>query len=151
MKLAAPVVLLLALVSQAPLAGAGSIVVTRSAHDVNETTNRLEAALRAKGVTVFARIDHAANAKRVNIALPPVQLLIFGNPRLGSPLLASNPMVGLDLPMKALVWEDADGKVWLGYTAAATIAERYRIEDRAAIIDTMTGALKNFAAAATRP
>lgn len=151
MKLTATMILLLALVSQAPLAGAGSIVVTRSAHDVNETINRLEAALRAKGVTIFARIDHAANARGVDVALRPVQLLIFGNPKLGSPLLASNPMVGLDLPMKALAWEDADGKVWLGYTAAATIAERYRIEDRAAVIDKMTGALRNFAAAATRP
>ncbi len=151
MKLTASMILLLALVSQAPLAGAGSIVITRSAYDVNETINRLEAALQAKGVTVFARIDHAANARRVNVALRPVQLLIFGNPKLGSPLLESNPMVGLDLPMKALAWEDADGKVWLGYTAAATIAERYRIEDRAAVIDKMTGALKNFAAAATRP
>jgi uncharacterized protein (DUF302 family) len=126
-------------------------VVTRSAHDVNETINRLEAALRAKGVTIFARIDHAGNAQRVNIALRPVQLLIFGNPKLGSPLLASNPMVGLDLPMKALAWEDAGGKVWLAYTAATTIVERYRIEDRVAIINKMTGALKNFAAAATRP
>ena len=151
MKLAIWVVLLLALVSQVPLADAGSIVVTRSAHDVGETMNRLEAALRAKGVTIFARIDHAANAERVDIALRPVQLLIFGNPKLGSPLLASNPMVGLDLPMKALAWEDADGKVWLGYTAPATIAGRYRIEDRAAIINKMTGALKNFSAAATRP
>ena len=151
MKLTALSVLLLALVLHMPSAGAGSIVVTRSAHDVNETINRLEAALRAKGVTIFARIDHADNAQRVDITLRPVQLLIFGNPKLGSPLLASNPMVGLDLPMKALAWEDADGKVWLGYTAAATIAERYRIEDRAAIINKMTGALKNFAAAATRP
>lgn len=151
MKLTASIVLLLALVLQTPLAGAGSIVVTRSAHDVNETINRLEAALRAKGVTVFARIDHAGNAQRVGVALRPVQLLIFGNPKLGSPLLESNPMVGLDLPMKALAWEDAGGKVWLGYTAAATIAERYRIEDRAAVIDKMTGALKNFTAAATRP
>lgn len=151
MKLSALSVLLLALVLHMPLAGAGSIVITRSAHDVNETINRLEAALRAKGVTIFARIDHAGNAQRVDITLRPVQLLIFGNPKLGSPLLASNPMIGLDLPMKALAWEDADGKVWLGYTAAATIAERYRIEDRAAIINKMTGALKNFAAAATRP
>lgn len=151
MKLTVGIIVFLALVLQAPLAGAGSIAVMRSAHDVNETINRLEAALRAKGVTIFARIDHAANAQAVNVSLRPVQLLIFGNPKLGSPLLASNPMVGLDLPMKALAWEDADGKVWLGYTAAATIAERYRIEDRAAVIDKMTGALKNFAAAATRP
>ena len=151
MKLTALSVLLLALTVHTPLAGAGSIVVTRSAHDVGATIDRLEAALRAKGVTIFARIDHAGNAARANIALQPVQLLIFGNPKLGSPLLASNPMVGLDLPMKALAWEDTDGKVWLAYTAAATIAERYRIEDRAAIIDKMTGALNNFAAAATRP
>jgi uncharacterized protein (DUF302 family) len=151
MKLTAGIIVLLTLVLQAPLAGAGSIVVMRSANDVNETINRLETVLRAKGVTIFARIDHAANARGVNVSLRPVQLLIFGNPKLGSPLLASNPMVGLDLPMKALAWEDADGKVWLGYTAPATIAERYRIEDRAAVIDKMTGALKNFAAAATRP
>lgn len=151
MKSTALMILFLALIVLAPLADASSIVITRSTHDVNETINRLEAALRAKGVTIFARIDHAANAQRVHVALRPAQLLIFGNPKLGSPLLQSNPMVGLDLPMKALAWEDADGKVWLAYTAAATIAKRYRIEDRAAVVDKMTGALKNFAAAATRP
>lgn len=151
MKSTALMILFLALIVLAPLADASSIVITRSTHDVNETINRLEAALRSKGVTIFARIDHAANAQRVHVALRPAQLLIFGNPKLGSPLLQSNPMVGLDLPMKALAWEDADGKVWLAYTAAATIAKRYRIEDRAAVVDKMTGALKNFAAAATRP
>lgn len=151
MKSTALMILFLALIVLAPLADASSIVITRSTHDVNETINRLEAALRAKGVTIFARIDHAANAQRVHVTLRPAQLLIFGNPKLGSPLLQSNPMVGLDLPMKALAWEDADGKVWLAYTAAATIAKRYRIENRAAVVDKMTGALKNFAAAATRP
>lgn len=127
----------------------GGIIVTRSAHDVNETINRLEAALRAKGITIFARIDHAANAKRVDINLRPEQLLIFGNPKLGSPLMQSNAMVGLDLPLKALAWQDADGKVWLAYTDPQTIAARYRIEDRSELIAKMTGALKNFAATAT--
>ena len=151
MKSTALMILFLALIVLAPLADASSIVITRSTHDVNETINRLEAALRAKGVTIFARIDHAANAQRAHVTLRPARLLIFGNPKLGSPLLQSNPMVGLDLPMKALAWEDADGKVWLAYTAAATIAKRYRIEDRAGVVDKMAGALKNFAAAATRP
>lgn len=127
----------------------GGIIVTRSAHDVNETINRLEAALRAKGITIFARIDHAANAKRVDINLRPEQLLIFGNPKLGSPLMQSNAMVGLDLPLKALAWQDADGEVWLAYTDPQTIAARYRIEDRSELIAKMTGALKNFAATAT--
>jgi uncharacterized protein (DUF302 family) len=148
MRITVVMVLLLSLVVIAN-AGGGGIIVTRSAHDVNETINRLEAALRAKGITIFARIDHAANAKSVDISLRPEQLLIFGNPKLGSPLLQSNAMVGLELPLKALAWEDADGKVWLAYMDPQTIAERYRIEDRSALIAKMTGALKNFAAAAT--
>lgn len=147
MRIAIAMVLL---VSWALAANAGGgVIVTRSAHDVNETTNRLEAALRAKGITIFARIDHAANAKRVDISLRPEQLLIFGNPKLGSPLMQSNALVGLDLPLKALAWEDADGNVWLAYTDPETIAARYRIEDRSALIAKMSGALKNFAAAAT--
>jgi uncharacterized protein (DUF302 family) len=150
MRITVVLVLLASLVPAANAAG-GGITVTRSAHDVNETINRLEAALRAKGITIFARIDHAANAKRVDISLRPEQLLIFGNPKLGSPLMQSNAMVGLDLPLKALAWEDADGKVWLAYTDPKTIAARYRIEDRSALIDKMTGALKNFAATATHP
>lgn len=143
------VMVLLASWALAADAGGGGIIVTRSAHDVDETINRLEAALRAKGITIFARIDHAANAKRVDISLRPEQLLIFGNPKLGSPLMQSNAMVGLDLPLKALAWQDADGKVWLAYTDPQTIAARYRIENRSELIAKMTGALKNFAANAT--
>lgn len=151
MRLTVVVMVLLASLVVTANAGGGGIIVTRSAHDVNETINRLEAALRAKGITIVARIDHAANAKGVDISLRPEQLLIFGNPKLGSPLMQSNAVVGLDLPLKALAWEDADGKVWLAYTDPQTIAERYRIEDRSALIANMTGALKNFAAAATHP
>ncbi|MFQ5936887.1 MAG: DUF302 domain-containing protein, partial [Acidiferrobacterales bacterium] len=91
-----------------------------------------------------------ANARRIGVDLRPVQLLIFGSPKIGSQLLTSNPMVGLDLPMKALAWEDDDGKVWLAYNRPQYLADRYDIRDRAAVIAKMKGALEKFANAATR-
>lgn len=134
----------------APAANASGLALTRSAYSVAETIDRLEAALRAKGLTIFARIDHGANARRIGVDLRPVQLLIFGSPKIGSQLLTSNPMVGLDLPMKALAWEDDDGKVWLAYNRPQYLADRYDIRDRAAVIAKMKGALEKFANAATR-
>src|SRR5262249_20682577 len=91
---------------------------------------RLEAALKQKGIQVFARVDHAAGAKEVGIELRPTLLLIFGNPKAGTPLMQSNQTVGIDLPLKALIWEDADGKVWLTYNRPDYVAERHGIADR---------------------
>ncbi|MDQ1741517.1 MAG: hypothetical protein QOE53_3169, partial [Pseudonocardiales bacterium] len=85
--------------------------------------DRLQAEIRAKGMTVFARIDHAAGATEVGLTLAPTELIIFGNARGGTPLMQSVQTVGIDLPLKALVWEDADGNTWLSYNEPEWIAE----------------------------
>ena len=90
----------------------GLITIT-SNHSVKETLDRLEASLRGNGVTVFARIDHAAAAASVDMTLPPTELIIFGQPKAGTPLMQALQTTGIDLPLKALVWEDPGGKVWL--------------------------------------
>jgi uncharacterized protein (DUF302 family) len=96
-----------------------------SAHSVKDTIDRLEAEIKAKGMTMFARVDHAAGAKDVGMALRPTELLIFGNARGGTPLMEAAQTIGIDLPLKALAWQDADGKVWLSYNEPAWIAGRH--------------------------
>src|SRR6478752_8462805 len=86
---------------------------------------RLETELTAKGMTIFARIDHAAGAAQVDLPLRPTELLIFGSAKAGTPLMQSNQEVGIDLPLKALVWEDAEGKTWLAYNDPSWIAKRH--------------------------
>jgi uncharacterized protein (DUF302 family) len=139
-------------ITAVPFAQAEPAMTTKpSPHSVARTMDRLEAALREKGITLVARVDHAAGAKKADMALKPAQLLIFGNPKLGTPLMQSNPQIGLDLPLKVLAWEDAAGKVWLGYTAPADLAARYRIGDRAEVVQKMTGVLDQLTTQATQP
>ena len=133
----------------APLAHLDHLIVRQSAHDVAATLDRLETALTEAGITVFARIDHAAGAAAIDEALAPTELLIFGNPRLGTPLMQSEPAIGLDLPLKALAWQDADGQVWLAYTDPAALAARYGIADRAEVFERMAGALARLTGVAT--
>jgi len=130
---------------------AADIVVTKkSPHSVTKTLDRLANILTAKGITVFTRVDHAAGAKTVEMDLPPTQLLIFGNPKLGTPLMQANRAVGLDLPMKALAWQDDNGQVFLSYTAPAALEQRHGLSERAAIFKKMTGALNNLTNAAIK-
>lgn len=96
-----------------------------SAHGAKETIDRLASEVKSKGLTVFARVDHAAGAKEVGMALRPTELLIFGNARGGTPLMQICQTIGIDLPLKALAWEDADGKVWLSYNEPAWVAARH--------------------------
>ncbi len=91
------------------------LVTIPTKYSVKEALDRLEAALKAKRVTIFARIDHAAGAATVDMPLRPTEVLIFGNPKAGTPLMQSNQTIGLDLPLKILSWQDASGKVWLTY------------------------------------
>jgi uncharacterized protein (DUF302 family) len=121
-----------------------------SAHSVVETIDKLEAALEEKGITVFARIDHAAGAEKAGLEMRPTLLLVFGNPKLGTPLMEADPMMGLDLPMKALAFEDESGTVWLAYTAPEALKDRHGIEGQDEVFQTMTGALDNFTDAATQ-
>lgn len=103
-----------------------------SRHPVGATIDRLEAALREKAVMLFARIDHAAGAAAVGLSLRPMVMLIFGNPQAGTPLMQAKPTIGIDLPLKILAWEDADGKVWLTYNDPAWIARRHGLTAGAA-------------------
>jgi len=98
-----------------------------SNHSVDETTRRLQAALQAKGIALFALIDHSREAEKVGMLMRPTKLLIFGNPRAGTPLMIAAPTAAIDLPLKILIWEDVDGKVWLSYNDPAYLASRHGI------------------------
>jgi uncharacterized protein (DUF302 family) len=125
-----------------------------SAHGAKETMDRLEAEVKAKSMTVFARIDHAAGAKEAGLTLRPTEVLIFGNAKGGTPLMQALQTTGIDLPLKALVWEDPDGKVWLSYNEPAWIAQRHgdaaRISEQVReVTGRLAGALAALAKAAT--
>ena len=106
------------------------LITTASVHSVAETIAQLKSALKAKGVAVFAEIDHAAGAAEAGMALRPTFLIIFGNPRAGTPLMQENQLAGIDLPLRALIWEDGDGKVWLTYNDPAWLAKRHALDPR---------------------
>jgi uncharacterized protein (DUF302 family) len=101
------------------------IVRFASHHSVVATLDRLETALKQRGILIFARIDFSGDAARAQLAMRPEQMLIFGNPKAGTPLMLAVPAAGLDLPIKVLVWEDADGKVWAAYNDPQYILQRY--------------------------
>ena len=103
------------------------IVRMLSRHTVATTADRLEALLKDRGVIVFARIDFGADASRAGLTMRPEQLLVFGSPKAGTPLMVFQPTVGLDLPLKALIWEDAQGKTWLAYNDPAYIVRRHQL------------------------
>jgi uncharacterized protein (DUF302 family) len=108
----------------------GQGVVTRASKlSVAQTLDRLQALLQARGLTSFARIDHAGGAAQVGLAMPPCELLVFGSPRGGTPIMVAAPTAALDLPFKALAWQDAQGAVWLSYNAPAYLAARFGLSD----------------------
>ena len=121
----------------------------RSRFGPNETMDRLEAAIRAHGMKVFARIDHAAGASEAGLELRPTEVIIFGNARGGTPLMQSVQTIGIDLPLKALVWEDAGGKTWLSYNEPGWIAQRHNIPNAESIVSKMTAALSAMSTKAT--
>ena len=142
--------LLLALAPASAGANDGMINV-KSVHDVAATESRLVQALEGKGMTVFARIDHAEGAASVDKALRPTRLVVFGNPKAGTPLMQCRQSAAIDLPQKALIWEDADGQVWLSYNSVDYLSDRHRLEECQAALEKVAAALKNFAGAATAP
>lgn len=101
------------------------IVDVPSNHSVDQTVERLKDILQAKGITLFALIDHSGEAEKVGMKMPPTELLIFGNPKGGTPLMLAAPSVGIDLPLKILVWQDNRGKVWLSYNSPEYLRERH--------------------------
>src|SRR5580704_5697813 len=121
-----------------------------SAHSAKETIDRLEAEVKSKGMTVFARIDHAAGAKAAGLALRPTEVLIFGNANGGTPLMQALQTTGIDLPLKALVWADPGGKVWLSYNEPAWIAQRHGDASQVGeVTGRLAGALAALGKAAT--
>jgi len=129
---------------------ADGLVTLPSSHGPNETMDRLEAEVKAKGMTVFARIDHAAGAAQVGLELRPTELLIFGNAKGGTPLMQAKQTIGIDLPLKALVWQDASGSTWLSYNDPRWLAERHGLgREVEAMVSAMTAALDAVARAAT--
>ncbi|MGJ3260615.1 MAG: DUF302 domain-containing protein [Rhodospirillales bacterium] len=136
-----------------PLAAGASgegIITKKSDFGVTKTLDRLAIALERKGIKVFARIDHAKGAKSVGMELEPTAVMIFGTPKIGTPLMQSNPAIGIDLPLKALAWREQDGSVMLAYTDPMWLAKRYGIENRDKVFKTMTGALNKFTDMATK-
>ena len=105
--------------------GADGLIGVKSPHGPKDTMDRLETLLKQKGLTIFARIDHAAGAARIGQTLRPTEVLIFGNPQGGTPFMQCAQTVGIDLPLKALVWQDATGQVWVGYNDPAFLAQRH--------------------------
>ncbi len=101
------------------------IIARPSHHSVEETVERVKNILQSKGITLFALIDHSGEAKRVGMKMPPTRLLLFGNPKAGTPLMLAAPSSAIDLPLKLLIWEDADGKVWVSYNDPEYLQERH--------------------------
>jgi uncharacterized protein (DUF302 family) len=129
---------------------ADGLITLRSSYGPKDTMMKLEAAVKAKGLTVFAHVDHANGAAEVGLSLPPTDLLIFGNARGGTPLMQAVQTIGIDLPLKALVWQDASGSTWLSYNDPTWLAKRHALRhDAEASIAALTAALAELAAAAT--
>ncbi len=125
------------------------MVRIKSAHSVTATINKLEDILSSKGMTIFKRVDHTAGAKKAGLQLRPTELLIFGNPKVGTPLMLCSQTAALDLPQKALVYEDEKGLVWLVYNDPAYMAKRHDTKGCEAAIQKVSNALAKFSSAAT--
>lgn len=115
----------------------------------DETVRRLETEIKAHGMTVMARIDHAALAAEAGLILRPTEVIIFGNPRGGTPLMQASQTIGIDLPLKALVWQDAAGKTWLSWNEPAWLVQRHEIGGAENTVAAMTCGLRDIAAKAT--
>ena len=131
------------------MAADNGLITKKSNYSVKETIDRLEKVLKEKGITVALRWSHSDHAKAVDIPLRPTDLLIFGNPKLGSHMFTANQTAGIDFPMKALAWEDEKGAVWLTYNDPAYMAKRHHIKNRSDVVKKMTGALNTFSNFAT--
>ena len=125
------------------------LTTIKSNHAPRETMNRLETAVTAKGLTVFARIDHAEGASTVGLSLRPTEVLIFGNAKGGTPLMQAVQTVGIDLPLKALVWQDAAGETWLSWNDPAWLAARHGVSGAEAVVGKLSAVLDDVAKTAT--
>jgi uncharacterized protein (DUF302 family) len=141
-----------ALILALPLyAGAAEgMIKVRSEHPVAATADKLANAITGKGLNVFARINHAEGAEEAGMELRPTELVVFGNPKAGTPLMQCAQSTAIDLPQKALIWEDEKGQVWLGYNDPGYLKERHGIEGCDKPLENISKALENFAGIATQ-
>jgi uncharacterized protein (DUF302 family) len=116
-------------------------------HSVNETVEKLQAILRAKGIALFVLVDHSGEAAKVGMKLRPTKLLIFGNPKAGTPLMQASPSSAIDLPLKILIWEDAEGKVWISYNSASYLRDRHHLPEE---LERNIGIVETLAAEAAK-
>ncbi|MDP2396908.1 MAG: DUF302 domain-containing protein [Burkholderiales bacterium] len=128
---------------------ADGLTALKSPHSVKVTIDRLEAAAKERGLNIFLRVDHAAGAQKIGKQLRPTELLVFGNPQGGTPLMECAQTSGIDLPLKALAWQDAGGQVWLGYNDPAFLAKRHAAGE-CAVVPNLLKALAGLAAEAIR-
>jgi uncharacterized protein (DUF302 family) len=140
----------LSLLAAASAHAADGLILFKSPHAPKATMDRFESVVSGKGMTVFARIDHAAGAAKVGQALRPTEVIVFGNPQGGTPFMQCAQSVGIDLPLKVLVWADADGQTWLGYNDPVWLAARHAAGD-CPVVPRIAAALSAFAGAATAP
>ena len=124
-------------------------IIKESPSSVSDTADKLVGAVEGAGATVFARVDHAAGAASIDAELPPMTLVMFGNPRIGTPIMQAAPAAGLDLPLRVLIW-DQDGTTQVGYLDPAELKARYSVEGADETFAAMTGALDNLTNAATQ-
>ena len=129
---------------------ADGVIRIKSMHSVTATVDNLESALKSKGMTIFKRVSHSAGAAKVGLELRPTELMIFGNPKIDTPLMQYQQLAALDLPQKALVYEDEDGQVWFAYNDPEYIANRHNITGCDDVVGKISKALFNFSRAATQ-
>jgi len=126
------------------------LTTIQSSFDPEQTMDRFEAEIKGRGMSVFARVNHSALATEAGLTLRPTELVLFGNPRGGTPLMQANQTIGIDLPLKALVWQDANGKTWLSYNDPAWLAKRHEIAGADRMLEAMSSTLAEMAAKATK-
>lgn len=150
-KIFTPVLMVTALASTQSFAdSADGMTRVKSAYSVSATIDKLEAALKNRGMTIFKRVPHSDGAARVGLELRKTELLIFGNPKIGTLLMQCQQSAALDLPMKALAYKDENGQVWLAYNDPQYIADRHHVKNCSKVISKMTKALVNFSKTATQ-
>jgi uncharacterized protein (DUF302 family) len=141
--------ILLPLVFSSALLAAESVISVASNYSLKETAERFEEILENKGFTLFARIDHGENASNVDLDLAPTEVLIFGNPKVGTTLMQCSRTVAIDLPQKVLFWEDAEGRVWLSYNNPEYLKERHDLRGCDQVVTKISKVLGELSAAAT--
>src|SRR5271165_1463339 len=123
------------------LTAVNGIINVPSNHSVEQTVERLKGILQAKGITLFALVDHSGEAEKVGMKMRPTKLLIFGSPKAGTPLMLAAPSIAIDLPLKILIWEDGQGKVWVSYNSPAYLQERHgvpqELQQNIAVVETL--------------